>query len=99
MGKMYGNDFSQTTISRFEALNLSSCGLASVAPGSLDSLQSLASLDLGYNQLASVPTSRLAGLASLASWTRPAAREWRRPSCMATNHNGRGSPGFSNRYC
>ena len=23
MGKMYGNDFSQTTISRFEALNLS----------------------------------------------------------------------------
>lgn len=23
MGKLYGNDFSQTTISRFEALNLS----------------------------------------------------------------------------
>lgn len=32
MGKMYGNDFSQTTISRFEALNLSFKNMCKLKP-------------------------------------------------------------------
>lgn len=32
MGKLYGNDFSQTTISRFEALNLSFKNMCKLKP-------------------------------------------------------------------
>ena len=32
MGRMYGNDFSQTTISRFEALNLSFKNMCKLKP-------------------------------------------------------------------
>ena len=32
MGKLYGNDFSQTTISRFEALNLSFKNMSKLKP-------------------------------------------------------------------
>ena len=61
MGRMYGNDFSQTTISRFEALNLSFKNMCKLKPllekwlsdadGSRSSTNSMCQTDLRYREL------------------------------------------------
>ena len=61
MGRMYGNDFSQTTISRFEALNLSFKNMCKLKPllekwlsdadGSRSSTNSMCNSDIRYHEL------------------------------------------------
>ena len=58
MGRMYGNDFSQTTISRFEALNLSFKNMCKLKPllekwlsDADGSRSSMCSTDLRYHEL------------------------------------------------
>ncbi|XP_048418156.1 POU domain, class 2, transcription factor 3 isoform X2 [Stegostoma tigrinum] len=66
MGKLYGNDFSQTTISRFEALNLSfknMCKLKPLLEKWLSDAENVPS-DSTLNSLTSLPT-QLIGLEGL----------------------------------
>ena len=57
MGKLYGNDFSQTTISRFEALNLSFKNMCKLKPLLQKWLDDVTMASLSNENLATAPES------------------------------------------
>jgi len=76
MGKLYGNDFSQTTISRFEALNLSFKNMCKLKPllekwlGDVDGGESASTAALGA---AAAAASGISGGGDRPATVRPAA--------------------------